>query len=107
MATVTRDSKGARVWFKDGSGKRQSIRLGDVHDDYATRFAMNLEDLNSAVKYSATIRPETAQWAMGLCEDVQNRLAALGLIEFNRPNRSPTPRSWGRSSMVGSQDGMM
>ena len=33
MATVTRDSKGARVWFKDGSGKRQSIRLGDVHDD--------------------------------------------------------------------------
>ncbi len=30
MATVTRDSKGARVWFKDGTGKRKSIRLGDV-----------------------------------------------------------------------------
>jgi len=50
MATVTRDSKGVRIWFKDGAGKRKSIRLGDAHDDYATRFALNLEDLNSAVK---------------------------------------------------------
>jgi hypothetical protein len=58
MATVTRDSKGVRIWFKDGAGKRKSIRLGDAHDDYATRFALNLEDLNSAVKYNATIRPE-------------------------------------------------
>ena len=70
MATVTRDSKGARMRFNDGSGKRKSIRLGDVHDDYATRFALNLEDLNTAVKYNATIRCETAQWAMGLCEDL-------------------------------------
>ncbi len=65
MATVTRDSKGVRIWFQDGAGKRKSIRLGDAHDDYATRFALNLEDLNSAVKYNATIRSETAQWAMG------------------------------------------
>ena len=89
MATVTRDSKGARVWFKDGTGKRKSIRLGDVHDDYATRFACNLEDLNTAVKYNATIRSETAQWAMGLCEDLQNRLAALGLIEIQQAEPEP------------------
>ncbi len=89
MATVTRDSKGVRIWFKDGAGNRKSIRLKDAHDDYATRFAMNLEDLNSAVKYNATIRPETAQWAMGLCEDVQNRLAALGLIEIQQAEPEP------------------
>ncbi len=60
MATITRDSKGVRIWSKDGAGNRKSIRLKDAHDDYAIRFAMNLEDLNSAVKYNATIRPETA-----------------------------------------------
>ncbi len=86
---MTRDVKGARVWFKDGSGKRQSIRLGDVHNDYATRFALNLEDLNTALKYNATIRSETNQWAMGLCEDLQNRLAALGLIEIQQAEPEP------------------
>ena len=64
MATVTRDSKGARILFKDGSGKRKSIRLGDVHDDYATRFALNLEDLNTAVKYNLPFapKPPNALW---------------------------------------------
>ena len=89
MATVTRDSKGVRIWFKDAAGKRKSIRLGDAHDDYATRFALNLEDLNSAVKYNATIRPEIAGWVMGLCEDIQNRLAALGLIEIQQAEPEP------------------
>jgi hypothetical protein len=74
MATVTRDSKGVRIWFKDGAGKRKSIRLGDAHDDYATRFALNLEDLNSAVKYNATIRSETAQWAMGQWRGLKGNL---------------------------------
>ena len=90
MATVTRDKKGARIWFKDGEGKRKSIRLGHVHDDYATRFAMYVEDLNTAAKYNSTARPETAQWVAGLCEELQNRLAALGLITIEQADTELT-----------------
>lgn len=95
MANVTRDKKGARIWFKDGEGKRKSIRLGHVHDDYATRFALYLEDLNTAVKYNSTLRPETAQWVAGLCDDLQNRLAALGLIEIEQAGPDPTGQTLG------------
>ncbi|HQX50645.1 MAG TPA: hypothetical protein PLY87_10015 [Planctomycetaceae bacterium] len=89
MATVTHDAKGARVWFKDAAGARKSIRLGDAHIDYANRFALYVEDLNTAVKYNATLRPETAQWVVGLCDDLQNRLAALGLIEIEQAEPEP------------------
>ena len=84
MANVTHDSKGARVWFKDGQGKRKSIRLGKVHNDYATWFALHLEDLNTATKFNSAPRPETVEWVNGLSDELQNRFAALGLIEIEQ-----------------------
>jgi len=95
MATVTQDAKEARVWFKDAAGARRSIRLGAVHNDYANRFALFVEDLNTAVKYNATLRPETAQWVAGLCDELQNRLAALGLIEIEQAGPDPRGQTLG------------
>ncbi len=90
MATIAREKNGTiRVWFVDAAGQRKGIRIGKVADDYADRFKLKLEDLVAASITNSTPREDLARWVMGLSDEIQDRLARVGLIEIEQAAPEP------------------
>lgn len=83
------ERKTERIWFVDATGKRKGVRIGKASDDYAELFKLKLEDLVTATVTNTSPRPEVAMWVMGLSEDLQDRLARVGLVEIEKAEPEP------------------
>ncbi len=90
MATIAREKNGTvRIWFVDAAWKRKGVRIGKATDDYAELFKLKLEDLVTATITNTSPRPELAMWVMSLSEELQDRLARVGLVEIEKAEPEP------------------
>ena len=91
MATVSREKNGTvRIWFVDSTGKRKGVRIGKVSDDDAERFKLRVEDLANAAALNRSPRPDVVQWVEGLSDEIQDRLARVGLVEIEQAEPEPS-----------------
>ena len=82
MASLTKNRRNRRfrLVFRL-SGKRVILRLGLVSRRLAERTRWWVEEMASAINLGITLPPETLAWAARCSPEMQQRLAACGLIE--------------------------
>ena len=81
MASICSDKGGhKRILFFDGDGNRKVLRLGKASRKQAESFKVKLESLLTA-KQTGGLDDEVARWLAQIGDDLQAKLANLGLVE--------------------------
>jgi len=89
MASITKEPNGRRtVQFVGADGKRRSIRLGKVSEEFATEARMHVGALVAAAGQQTSPKPFTLHWLAGLPADLRRRLHAAGLVAEPKEERA-------------------
>ncbi len=87
MASISKQPNGRKtIQFVAPDLKRKSIRLGKVSIRAAEAVKLKVEHLVSAMETKHALDAETARWLTEIPDDLQNKLAAVGLI--GQPERT-------------------
>ena len=82
MASVVNRKNGYReIQFRDIDGKRKTIRLGRIAKRQATTIKNHVEHIISNNLSKTALPDDTSRFLSGLSETMQNKLAAVGLVE--------------------------
>ncbi len=90
LASLAYDDGGVRFIYKSASGKRRTIRLGDVKRPTAENFKVFAERLVNARNLNTALDPQTESWLDGLGHDMHERLARAGLVDSKEPRETIT-----------------
>ena len=81
MASLSSDHTGNRtIQLMCPDGKRRSIRLGKTTKKLAEAIRLKVEGIHAARVSKMLLDSETAAWVAGICDDLAQKLAAVGLI---------------------------
>ena len=85
MSSIANDPNGRkRILFTDHNGKRKTIRLGKMSLKAVEAINCHVESLLASKISGQPIRKETAVWLTGIGSVLKNKLAANGLIDYQK-----------------------
>jgi len=80
MASISKESTGRRIQFFDLEGKRRGVYLPGATQKQAETFRTKMEHLLTAKRLGSPLDDSVAQWVEELSDDMNERLAAVGLV---------------------------
>ncbi|HQR09582.1 MAG TPA: tyrosine-type recombinase/integrase, partial [Gemmatales bacterium] len=80
MASISKESTGRRIQFFDQEGKRRGIYLPGATQKQAESICIKVEHLLIAKRLGTPLDGNVAQWIEELSDDMNARLAAVGLV---------------------------
>ncbi len=81
MASIGWEGKRARILFRDGAGKQQTIRLGECRKDDARTAKMAIGHLVIAKRHGSVPHPDAVRWLGGIDDVLYARVVAHGLCQ--------------------------
>ena len=108
MASIRRRNGYVEIRFRDELDKQRGLAIGKASKRDAQRFASNLDALVASRKLGQNISPELAAWVESLSQNLQGKLARIGLIDATTSDadapRMPTVAQFFRSYIDGRKD---
>ena len=90
MASISNANGYRTIQFIAPDGKRKSIRLGKVTAHGAEEIKTRVERMNAALIGGFAIDGDTAAWLQTIGDELQGKLAAVGLVPARAKRRVPT-----------------
>ncbi len=81
MASIGWEGKRARIMFRDGDGKQQTIRLGECPKSDANTARMAIGHLVIAKRHGSVPHPDAVRWLGGIDDVLYARVVAHGLCQ--------------------------
>jgi len=80
MASISKESTGRRIQFFDLQGKRRGVYLPGATQKQAETIRIKMEHLLTSKRLGTPLDDNVAQWVEDLSDDLNDRLAAVGLV---------------------------
>ena len=81
MASIGWEGDRARIVYRDGAGKQQSLRLGKCSNKAAQSALAGFERVLEAHRIGSTIHPDGVRWLEAINDRLHARVVKLGLVE--------------------------